>query len=40
MRRPRRSLALDLRIFLLALLAGLPGSIATLALLWTQDVSA
>jgi nitrogen fixation/metabolism regulation signal transduction histidine kinase len=38
--RPRRSLPLDLRIFLLALLAGLPGSIATLALLWTGDVSA
>jgi PAS domain S-box-containing protein len=38
--RRRRSLPLDLRIFLLALLAGLPGSIATLALLWTGDSSA
>ncbi len=40
MSRRRRSLPLDLRIFLLALLAGLPGSIATLALLWTGDSSA
>jgi PAS domain S-box-containing protein len=39
-KRPRRSLPLDLRIFLLALLAGLPGSITTLGLLWTGDVSA
>lgn len=39
MSRPRRSLPLDLRIFLLALLAGLPGSIATLVLLWTGDSS-
>ncbi|MFL5347652.1 MAG: sensor histidine kinase [Hyalangium sp.] len=36
---PRRSLPHDLRLFLLALLAGLPGSIATLALLWTGDAS-
>lgn len=39
MSSPRRSLPHDLRIFLLALLAGLPGSIATLALLWTGDAS-
>lgn len=36
----RRALAHDLHVFLLALLAGLPGSITALALLWTGDVSA
>jgi PAS domain S-box-containing protein len=38
--RPWRSLPHDLHVFLLALLAGLPGSIAVLALLWTGDFSA
>jgi two-component system nitrogen regulation sensor histidine kinase NtrY len=38
--RRRRSLPHDLHVFLLALLAGLPGSITTLVLLWTGDVSA
>ncbi len=40
MSRRRGPLAHDLHAFLLALLAGLPGSLATLALLWTGDVSA
>jgi two-component system nitrogen regulation sensor histidine kinase NtrY len=38
--RRRGPLAHDLHAFLLALLAGLPGSITTLVLLWTGDVSA
>lgn len=36
---PRRSLPHDLRVLLLALLAGLPGSLTTLVLLWTGDSS-
>ncbi|MDY7228204.1 sensor histidine kinase [Hyalangium rubrum] len=36
----RQPLAHDLKIFLLALLAGLPGSVVTLGLLWGQDTSA
>jgi PAS domain S-box-containing protein len=38
--RRRRPLAHDLHAFLLALLAGLPGTLTALVLLWTFDVSA
>lgn len=40
MRRQRQPLSHDLHIFLLALLAGLPGSVTALVLLWTGDASA
>lgn len=39
MSRSRGSLPHDLHVFLLALLAGLPGSIFVLVLLWTGDIS-
>ena len=40
MSRPRKPLPHDVRVFLLALLAGLPGSFTALVLLWTGAASA